>query len=283
MRFIFVIFLALSAAAQPKLYLADPPDSLSHEIRTNFTARITGDPEVRRPMFSYRSFAKTNYIRNPNFAFADVPGIEAYGAGNNSAQNGVMNGILISPRHILSVSHTGSQVGQVIYFVNRTNNNVVARQVIDSEKVRGFDQTMAVLSEPISRSEILPAAVLDGMPYDLLPQYTNNLYQPIPVLACNQFGKPGIQSLGPIGPVIFNTTLLSSFPGWQYTVIVGDSGSPCLTVISNRIVVIGNWTTVNAGFFTWKLVPDVQAAMDALCARHSFTNETLEVINWKPK
>lgn len=275
--------LAAAAPLPPVLYRAFEPASLSYHIHTNIFSRMTGDPAVRRQLFSYRSYSRTNFIRNPDYMFSDIPGIEAYAAGNNSAQNGVMNGCLISPSHLLSVAHIGSQLNQIVYFVNRTNGTIISRKVIDYQRVGGYlDQTVALLNEPIPRSEILPAAVIAGLPLDKLPQYANPPapYQKVPVISFNQDGAPGIEYLAGLYPTIFTTTTnLPGLDGWAQGERVGDSGSPCMTIINGRAVVIGNWTGSGGGNCTWSLENEVQTAMNLVSARNSFTNEALEIIS----
>jgi hypothetical protein len=211
-----------------------------------------------------------------------VTGIEAYIAGNDSGAYN-MNGCLISPRHILSVYHTGSQVGQTVFFVNRTNNAVTARSVIDYVRVNmSSDQTIALLSEPLPAS-IVPAAVITNQ-FAFLPQYSNSLAASpflcrLPVVAFNQTYYPGIHYLSTMAGEAFGTyPSATRYGAWTYTLVPGDSGSPCVTIISNRLCVIGNWTSAGSGTCTMTVRSQVQSAMDFLCSRNGYTNESLSTL-----
>jgi hypothetical protein len=280
-------FQVLSATAAGTNYarVTNVVGSLAHHVSTNIYSRITGTVSERRLLFTTRNAANTNYVRNPNFFLADVTGIEAYIAGNNSVAQ-AMNGVLVSPRHILSVAHIGSQMGQWVHFVNRTNNAVTVRQVIDAQRVGlNADMTVALLNESLPES-IVPAAVITNW-NEIAPQYGPGdsvaaFLRSIPVVVCNQTYSPGLglltfASASGSGSVF---SVYGFTPSeWHYVPVGGDSGSPCLMPVNGRMAVVGNWTYSGAGGFAIGLRTDVQTAMDALCARNSFTNETLTALD----
>lgn len=258
--------------------------SLAHHISTNLFSRLTGTASTRRPLFTTRDSSTTNFVRNSSFFLADVPGIEAYPAGNNSGAH-MMNGCLVSPRHIVSVAHIGSQMGQILYFVNRTNGAVHSRRVVDFERATlGGDFTVAVLDSALPAT-IVPAAVVTNW-QNRLPQYTNDapetLYlRTVPVVMFNQDVLPAYQRLTYLQGVGFSTVASPSAFGaaWTQDVRGGDSGSPCMVPINGRMAIVGNWTVVNGGGSAWGLASEIQSTMNKLCSRNGYTNETLATIS----
>lgn len=277
----FQVFEA-TAAGTNYLLQTNVVGSLSHHVSTNTYSRMTGTAATRRQMFTVRDSATTNFVRSTNFFLADVIGIESYIAGNNSAAN-MMNGCLISPRHIISVAHTGSQLGQQVYFVNRTNNEVTARTVLAYKRASGdSDMTVAVLNLPVPNT-IAPAAFLTNY-QSLLPQYTNAsidasvFIRRTPVIMFNQDIKPAIHRLVSLSDVAFGTIDIAD-SAWTQAVRGGDSGSPCMMVVGNRAAVVGNWTVSYGGGSAWGFASSIQAVMNELCSENSFTNETLMFLN----
>lgn len=273
-----------NSAGTNYLFVTNVVGSLAHHVSTNTYSRMTGDAATKRDLFTTRNTLTTNYVRNPDHFLADVDGLEAYIAGNNSGAFN-MNGCLISPRHILSVWHIGSQLGQTVFFVNRTNNEVLARTVIDYARVNlDSDQTVGLLNEPLPDS-IVPAATLTNI-LGFLPQYTNNIGAAsflcrLPVVVFNQTESPGVSYLTSMANGYFGV-LTNTTSAWTWELRPGDSGSPCGMVVSNRLCIVGNWTGgccgTGGGTCTPLIRADVQAAMDLLCSRNSFGNETLQTI-----
>ncbi len=270
-----------TAAGTNYVFVTNVVGSLAHHVATNTFGRMTGDATTKRALFTVRTVATTNYTRNTGFFLADVNGIESYPAGNSGPYD-YMNGCLVSPRHMLSVYHIGSQLGQTVWFVNRTNNAVLARVVIDYVRVNlSSDQTVALLGEPLP-SSIVPAAIVTNH-YSFLPQYSSLTGAAlfvcrVPVIAFNQSQSPGINYLNTMAGEAFGTTPSTAFGDWSRTLYPGDSGSPCGMVVSNRLCIVGNWTGAGSGNCAFTLKSDIQAAMNVLCARNGFTNETVATL-----
>lgn len=271
------------APATNYAFVSNVVGSLSHHIRTNLTARMRGGEADRRPLFTTCDVAATNYIRNPSCFLADVDGLESYIAGNDTIHH-MMNGCLISPRHILSVYHIGSQLNQIVFFVNRTNNSVIARRVIDFVRVNGADQTVAVLDAPLPPT-IVPAQILTNA-YAKIPEYRHQLrwLGVLPMLAFNQDRRPAVNICTAITSGTNAAFNVSPNPvevtaPWQQNMRGGDSGSPTYFIIHNRLCVVGSMTSVMAGTAVGQIAVDLQSSMNFLCRRNGFTNETLSVVD----
>jgi hypothetical protein len=275
----------ITEATTNHAFVSNVVGSLSYHIRTNLTARMTGVEADRRPLFTTCDVAATNYVRNPICFLANVDGLESYIAGNNS-MHPTMNGCLISPRHILSVYHIGSHLNQVVFFVNRTNNAVIARRVIDFLRVNGADQTVAVLDVPLPPT-IVPAQILTNA-YAKIPEYSHQLRRlgVLPMLAFNQDRRPAVNictaiTSGTNAAFNFapNPVEVTAPVPWQQNARGGDSGSPAYFIIHNRLCAVGSMTSVMAGAAVGQVAVDLQSSMNALCRRNGFTNETLSVVD----
>lgn len=265
-------------------FVTNVAGSLAYHITTNTYGRASGSTATKKGLWTTRNVASTNYVRNPNFFLADVNGIESYPAGNNSTCCQEQNGCLVSPRHVLGVQHTGSYMGMTLFFVNRTNNAVLARTVIDWMVIEGsYETTCALLNEPLPAS-FVPAAVLTNK-IAKLPQYAINasfsrFVRVVPAVGFSQLQAPGIlrwiddNSLASF----YNTT-----GDWSCPVYPGDSGTPVYVLVNNRLAVVSNYSTgnslANSGGAITGLVNNLQTAMNTLCARNGFTNETLVAVD----
>lgn len=269
-----------TAAGTNYVFATNTVESLAHHVSTNTFARLTGTAATRRSLWSARTVSTTNYTRNQDFFLADVVGLEAYPGGNNAGSIN-MNGCLVSPRHILSVSHTGGQLGEALHFVNRTNNAVLVRTVVDSMRISlNDDMTVGVLDQPLPAS-IAPAVILTNAA-GKLPSYTNtesvgSFIRRMPVVAFSQLQTPGVHRWVDASGRTAGTANISG--DWGLAIVPGDSGSPCFAVVANRLAFILNWTSGGSwggsGNSATAIATEIQTAMNTLCSRNSFTNETL--------
>jgi hypothetical protein len=273
---------ALEGNVTNTTFVSHTAASLANHIRTNVDARLTGLASSRRQMFSTRDLAATNFVRNTDFFLADIAGIESYIAGNNSVA-GNMNGVLISPQHILSVFHIGSQMGQNVYFVNRTNNSVTVRTVVATARaIYGLgDMTVGLLNAPVPDS-IVPAAMVTNI-YSRLPGYIPTPggilgAEKVPVLMFNQDVRPAVHLLDYIMNTGFSTRLHPE-SDWTQNCRGGDSGSPCLVPINGRMVVVGNWTSVNSGTCAMQVAAAIQWTMNLLSSNNDQDARVLEILD----
>lgn len=254
--------------------------SLAHQISTNIFSRMTGTASDRRRLFNTRSVSTTNYVRNPGCYLSDVVGLESYIAGNNTGAFN-MNGTLISPRHIVSVAHIGAQLGQTVFFVNRTNNQVYAR-VVQATRSIGGDFTLGLLNAPLP-SDIVPAAIITNH-FTYLPGYVpvlggNTGAGKVPCFMFNQDLNPAVHWLIDVFGGTFSTRKMDEAAQWTQQLRGGDSGSPCATIINGRFVLIGPWTSISNGQCGWFYGETIQDTMNSLCATAGFTNEVLTVLD----
>jgi hypothetical protein len=108
--------------------------------------------------FSTVSHAATNYVRNPDFwgSSLDFSPFTVYNSTSNAYRRDTFDrpaGTLISPRHLMCVSHTGNfDVGCEVRFIDN-NGVVVVRHVTGvSYKPSGVDLLVAVLDSDVPRS-----------------------------------------------------------------------------------------------------------------------------------
>ncbi|UOF78081.1 hypothetical protein [Caudoviricetes sp.] len=266
-------------------------NSLAKHISESFSSLQTGDPAIRRNLFSTFNQNTLTFGRNISCFLHDVYGIEAYPVSNNSAAY-MMNGMAFSRRHILSVAHTGSQLGQTLYFLKR-NNTVITRTVIDTIRLSGgSDQTIGVLDERLPSDFELPQLLVGA--YDYLPEYSvvnltgsSDISVPslrlLPIVVFNQDRFPAINYMSGL---YTNNVYYPAFnyspnqtddivpTAWQQKVRAGDSGSPTCTIINNRLTVLGSNGTIFGGIAVGEASTALQEAMDALCLRNGFSNET---------
>jgi hypothetical protein len=112
-----------------------------------------GSKSLRR--FSAVSHASTNYVKNPNFwgRPLDFSPFTIYNSTTNPYRGDALDrpaGTLISPRHLMCVSHTGSfDVGCEVRFID-TNGVVVIRHVTAvTYQPSGIDLLVALLDSDV--------------------------------------------------------------------------------------------------------------------------------------
>ena len=166
--------------------------------------------------------------------------------GSNPYGGARFNGILVTPDILLQAHHPWAGSGfspQTIYFVDN-NNQTVARTVSGHESVTGTDIEVVRLTKEVP-STVTPALVFAT---DALPHKTG-----IPVLWTDQFRELYIG----VGVLANNDSILvyqastnTLFHAYWATahngVVSGDSGAPYMTVINNRLVAMGTWTSGGA-------------------------------------
>ena len=259
--------------------------SLSYHISEQTNALKSRDPTIRRRLYSTFDQSTLSFGRNASCFLAGVNGLEAYPVSNNSGAFR-MNGIAISRRHILSVYHIGSQLGQILYFL-RSDGSVITRTVVDYMRINHVtDQTVAVLDSLLPADFQFAKILVDG--YNYLPEYHTINYvgdsdisvpslRLLPVIMFNQDHYPAINYMSSIGTgstatvVTLPNSMNEDVPTeWQQKVRGGDSGSPCCVIVNNYLAVLTIWSTIVGGNATGQISSDLQSAMETLCSRNSF-------------
>lgn len=269
--------------------------SLGHHITQTILDMVDGVPanDTTKNLFVSNNYSLTSpaAVRNPDVFTGDID-LSAISIINGTSSGGyVHQGMLISPRHIITATHF--QTGNVVVFMRPDGSFVTANVVSRSNHVGGAltyngitDVTVAYLDTEITG--ITPFKLLPSDWRDYLPTgyreaaYGSADYKTVklPCLtktAHKASGASGdqisINEVVELNDTEYGLSALTQTHGYYtvldssrfYSKIVGgDSGSPNFFLINGEKVLLMSYHTAGAGRHYGDLATEINTAMNAL-------------------
>lgn len=237
-----------SASSTVDTFVGWVANSLAHHCSQQIDSRLSGEMAV----YSSQDTANGNtFIRNNNCWINNI-NLTCISPWNSTGRN-TMGGTLISRRHVLFCEHLNfrPQIGSTIKFVT-SDNTVVSRTITNRLTHPSYvpyypDICIGLLNEDVP-SSISFAKVLPANWRTYLPSLS--VYATIPVVRLNQHERASVADWrGSFSTGSFSLQYPASTLRQQYyeNIVSGDSGNPAFVLINGELIVIGTFTSGNAG------------------------------------
>jgi len=202
-----------------------------------------------------------NFVRNSSCWLNGISNISCFSPAQLSGANWWQRaGTLISPRHVLFVTHFTPSIlpngGTPIIFVD-DNNNVVRRNIIKYESNSTADMAVGLLNSDMP-SNIKVAKVLPQNYATYINITSANSGRTL-MVALDQEQKALVKEAAGVTTVTFSPGVIRRFlnipnlesdhPWYSFTeiVVAGDSGQPLFYIIDNELVLLSVWSTATTG------------------------------------
>lgn len=213
-------------------------------------ARIAGDPQADKPLWSLRDHTTPAYTRNPNswVSAADLSCAAVWGTHGPARA-----GTLITPSVFITAAHYGYSVGDTIRFIgddgtvhDRTVTAVVAHPDYESGTLR-YDVRLHGVATPLPPT-VTPAILLPAAATAKLPDYRSD---PLMAVVKLDAQDHAIVAEWRSNPTVPTAKLSFAKPNeeprlsWYEPWVGGDSSDPCFLLGHGVPILLGVASTSN--------------------------------------
>lgn len=271
-----------SASSTVDTFIGWATNSLALHCEQQIDSRLSGDMTV----YSSQDIINGNtFIRNNNCWLNNV-NLTSISPWNSTGRN-TMAGTLISRRHVLFCEHLNfrPEIGSTIKFVT-SDNTIVSRTITNRLTHPSYtpyypDICIGLLDEDVPNS-ISFAKILPTNWKTYLPSLS--IYSTIPTVRLNQHERASVAdwrgsfSIGSFSLQYPTSTLRQAY---YENIISGDSGNPAFIIINGELIVIGTFTSGNAGggTFVSDHINAINTMMSTLGGGYQLTQINLSSFN----
>jgi hypothetical protein len=213
-------------------------------------------------------------IRNQNVWTEDID-LTGIAFWNSRANNVHRGGTLVSPRHILTVSHYRLLTGDKVRWIKQ-DNTVVERTIVSTSYILEWDRGVCLLDSDVPNDikfyKVLPANWRNYL------SIRSDAY--LPTIHANKsrkiFHRHRTLPWQPNVAILAHTLA----PDKSQNVISGDSGQPFFHIINGELVLLALNTSPSSGSNISDLISEYNAMMTSLGGGYTLTTIDLSGFNY---